>query len=352
MIRLARPSDLAGLADIERSAGKRFLDTPMAWAAGDDPVPLAALEQAQAAGLLWIAEGEDGQPAGFALTRPMARDLYLAEMAVSLPQQGRGLGRALLLAVRGHARAAGYRSVVLTTDRELPWNAPFYRRHGFSELPPSGLPAPLAARLRLEAEAGFDPARRCAMACPARVGRPVSTRFDGNKIRPPAAGAWRFGIICGSAAVPERGCAVSANPHARRTCMALLRACLLGLATASMLLLSACVNREPQERAAFIQLLQSRIESGTLVPLAVLSEPEKEAIGDYADAYEVIGDFQQSMGKAAVAMRDVLAVETLRSVGDIVERRPRFEAARKTLAENAAKLEDARARADKARASQ
>jgi hypothetical protein len=131
MIRLARPTDLAGLADIERSAGRRFLGTAMAWAAGDDPVPLAVLEQAQAAGLLWIAEAAGGQAA-----------------------------------VCEHARAAGYRSVVLTTDRELPWNAPFYRRHGFAELPPDRLPAPLAARLRLEAEAGFDPARRCAMACP------------------------------------------------------------------------------------------------------------------------------------------------------------------------------------------
>ena len=65
-----------------------------------------------------------------------------------------------------HARAAGYGSVLLTTDRELPWNGPFYRRHGFSELAPDRLPAPLLARLRLEAEAGFDPLRRCAMACP------------------------------------------------------------------------------------------------------------------------------------------------------------------------------------------
>jgi len=166
MIRLARPTDLAGLADIERSAGRRFLGTAMAWAAGDDPVPLAVLEQAQAAGLQWIAEAAGGQVAGFALTRPMEDDLYLAEMAVALPWQGRGLGQALLRAVCEHARAAGYRSVVLTTDRELPWNAPFYRRHGFAELPPDRLPAPLAARLRLEAEAGFDPARRCAMACP------------------------------------------------------------------------------------------------------------------------------------------------------------------------------------------
>ena len=166
MIRLARPSDLASLADIERSAARRFLGTHMAWAAGDDTAPQDELAQSQAAGLLWIAECE-GQPAGFALTRPMDGDLYLAEMAVALPWQGRGLGRALLAAVCRHARDAGrYRSVVLTTDRGLSWNGPFYQRQGFAELAAAELTLGLRERLRHEAAMGFDPACRCAMAYP------------------------------------------------------------------------------------------------------------------------------------------------------------------------------------------
>lgn len=164
MIRLARPSDLASLADIERSAARRFLGTHMAWAAGDDTAPQDELAQSQAAGLLWIAECE-GQPAGFALTRPMDGDLYLAEMAVALPWQGRGLGRALLTAVCRHARDAGcYRSVALTTDRGLSWNGPCYQRQGFAELAEAELTPGLRARLLHEAAMGFDPARRCAMA--------------------------------------------------------------------------------------------------------------------------------------------------------------------------------------------
>ncbi|AVG38244.1 GNAT family N-acetyltransferase [Achromobacter insolitus] len=167
MIRLARPSDLASLADIERSAAERFLDTHMAWAAGDGTVLAADLAQAQAAGLLWVAETADGAAAGFALTRPMDGDLYLAEMAVALPWQGRGLGRALLRAVCAHARAAGcYRSVVLTTDRDLPWNKPFYQRQGFTEVPAAALSPGLRARLHFEHAAGFDAARRCAMMYP------------------------------------------------------------------------------------------------------------------------------------------------------------------------------------------
>lgn len=165
MIRSARPSDLACLADIERSAAERFRGTALAWAADGEPLPASELAAAEAAGLLWVAQPDD-QVRGFALARPMGGDLFLAEMSVALPWQGHGLGRALLQAVLAHARAAGvYGAVVLTTDRELPWNAPFYRRQGFTELPAPLAPL-LQARLQAESDAGFDAARRCAMAYP------------------------------------------------------------------------------------------------------------------------------------------------------------------------------------------
>lgn len=128
------------------------------------------------------------------------------------------------------------------------------------------------------------------------------------------------------------------------------RACLTGLAMASMLITTACVNKEPQERVAFIQLLQARVSSDALLPIGALGESEKAAIGDYADAYEVITGFQKEMAEAAAPLREVLAVETIRSVGEIVDRKAGFEAARKTLADSAGKLHDARAKADRARA--
>lgn len=162
MIRRAHPADLALLPDIERSAAERFLGTPMAWAATGETLPTATLAHAAAAGLLWVAADAGDRPVGFALAQPMDGDLFLLEMSVSRPWQGRGLGGGLLRAVV--ARAAGeYDSVVLTTDRELPWNGPFYRRHGFVEVPAAQLTPTLRARLREEAAAGFDPARRCAM---------------------------------------------------------------------------------------------------------------------------------------------------------------------------------------------
>lgn len=132
--------------------------------------------------------------------------------------------------------------------------------------------------------------------------------------------------------------------------MSLWRACLMVLAAASLLFATACVNKEPQERAAFIQLLQARVNSDALLSMPALSKAEKEAVGDYADAYEVITDFQQKMAKSAQDMHAVLELETIRSVGEIVQRQRGFEAARKTLADSAGRLEDARAKADSARA--
>lgn len=164
MIRHAHPADLAFLPDIERSAAERFLGTPMAWAATGETQPPAALASAAAAGLLWVAADDGDRPVGFALAQPLGGDLFLAEMSVASPWQGQGLGGGLLRAVVTRARAAGeYDAVVLTTDRELPWNGPFYRRHGFVDVPAAHLTPALRARLREEVAAGFDPARRCAM---------------------------------------------------------------------------------------------------------------------------------------------------------------------------------------------
>ncbi|WP_251863114.1 GNAT family N-acetyltransferase [Achromobacter sp. Marseille-Q4962] len=160
---------MSGLAGIERSAAARFLGTPMAWLVQGPTLPAGVLESARRDGLLWVAETPGGL-AGFAAAQaaPGAPgDLFVLEMSVALPCQGRGLGRALLAAVIAHARGpGGFRRVTLTTDRELPWNGPFYRRQGFEEIQGPDMPAYLEARLREEAAGGLDAARRCAMAHP------------------------------------------------------------------------------------------------------------------------------------------------------------------------------------------
>ena len=98
-------------------------------------------------------------------------------------------------------------------------------------------------------------------------------------------------------------------------------------------------------RAAFIALLQSRSEAAAGGPVALpsLSKEERQALGDYAQAYGIMSDYQAELRKAAQPLREVLATETLRSVGDIVARHDALTLARKTLQANVAAVREARA---------
>lgn len=162
MIRPARPADLPLLPAIEVSAGELFAGTHMDFARADPPSDPATLGAALAEGLLWVAEA-DGAVAGFLLAESAPPDLYLRELAVAGHAQRRGLGHALLEAAVAHAAALGCPAVLLTTDRTLPWNAPFYARHGFAVVEDDAIPPLPRHRLAAQVAAGFDPAWRCAM---------------------------------------------------------------------------------------------------------------------------------------------------------------------------------------------
>lgn len=68
-----------------------------------------------------------------------------------------------LQAVEQRAAEAGCASVTLTTYRDVPWNAPFYRKLGFRILDEPDLTPALRARLDEEAAEGFSPPGRVAM---------------------------------------------------------------------------------------------------------------------------------------------------------------------------------------------
>jgi GNAT superfamily N-acetyltransferase len=58
---------------------------------------------------------------------------YVEQLDVLPDFAGRRIGAALLDAVAERARAAGLEGLSLSTFREVPWNAPYYRRLGFVE---------------------------------------------------------------------------------------------------------------------------------------------------------------------------------------------------------------------------
>ena len=162
MIRLARPDDLAAVRAVEVSAATVFAGTHMDFAANDQPNDAADLLAAIAINLMWVATDADAI-AGFVFAEPCAAGLYVRELSVAAPFQQRGHGAALMAACIAAARARGDAMLLLTTDRTLAWNAPFYRRLGFASVEGDAIPADAQRRLERQFAAGFDPAQRCAM---------------------------------------------------------------------------------------------------------------------------------------------------------------------------------------------
>lgn len=133
-IRLARPEDARGFHEVEVDAA-----TLLAEAASLEGVPIPPAESQRHYRKL-IARGnclsavESDQLIGFAAAGRVGRELHLHELSVRRSAQGHGIGATLLRALTIDARNCGIRAITLNTFRDIPWNAPFYARHGFVEV--------------------------------------------------------------------------------------------------------------------------------------------------------------------------------------------------------------------------
>ncbi len=163
VIAKAQRAHLDALPGIERAAAVLFPRedlSPKALATTTSHDELAlACEEAR----LFVALGPDGAPVGFALADELDDEAHLEELDVHPDHGRRGLGRRLVEAVVAWAANEGWPSISLTTFRHLPFNAPFYARLGFEEIPPAALTPELRDILDEEARSGLDPRRRVAM---------------------------------------------------------------------------------------------------------------------------------------------------------------------------------------------
>ena len=145
-MRRAEPADLQALPAIEAAADTLFVPLGIT----DLPAPASAEERARSWRVL-VA----GRPArGFAALGRVDGDVHLEQLSVDPDAGRRGLGAALLAAVVEEARAAGAGRVTLTTYADVPWNAPWYARHGFGVVEDLG--PELAAVVRAEAALGLE----------------------------------------------------------------------------------------------------------------------------------------------------------------------------------------------------
>ncbi|MEZ7132141.1 GNAT family N-acetyltransferase [Nonomuraea sp. AD125B] len=155
MVRWADPEELPGLVAVELAADRLFEQVGITF-----PPGTTMIEEAGDPGLV-LVEGEP--PAGFALMGQVDGHLHLDQLAVHSESMRRGIGGRLVTAVLDHARAVGVPRVTLTTYRDVPWNAPWYARHGFAVLPPEEWGPELRALVEHERALGLEVAPRVVM---------------------------------------------------------------------------------------------------------------------------------------------------------------------------------------------
>ncbi len=120
----------------------------------------------------------------------------------------------------------------------------------------------------------------------------------------------------------------------------------MALLLGTPLLLTACGDKEPEQRAAFSQYLQTRIidKPGLHVPQP--NEEEKKAFGDYASHYKVITDFHAGMNTSVSSMNTVLQQGSIRSVNDLMTRRDDLMKTRTMVKDMSAAIVKAQSEAD------
>jgi hypothetical protein len=139
-VREAGPADLEGLAAIEWSGDRMFRKLGSRF----PPGPCTVTEAIEHGADILVA---GDPPAGFAALTRMDGHPHLAQISVLASQAGRGTGTTLLAEV---LRRSGP-GLTLITFRDVPWNGPWYGKHGFTELP-----AQWGPQLRAEWEAEID----------------------------------------------------------------------------------------------------------------------------------------------------------------------------------------------------
>ena len=147
-IRPAGPDDIALLPALEAAADRAFENINR----GPLPPPGELADLTHAHHLLVTGT----PPIGFARLETIDGHAHLEQLSVHPTHARQGAGTALLLAACRWAADQGHPTITLCTFADVPWNAPFYARHGFTPIPDTELtPGLRALRLR-EQELGLD----------------------------------------------------------------------------------------------------------------------------------------------------------------------------------------------------
>lgn len=133
-IRDAQPADITAMREIEQSAGEMFLLVDMPEIAAD-PAPVRRVyRNAITRKRAWLALYQ-GWPAGYLIAKDLDGNLYLDQLSVDPDFARKGIGAALIDYAEQIAKDSGLPRMTMFTFAHVPWNAPYYQRLGFEQLP-------------------------------------------------------------------------------------------------------------------------------------------------------------------------------------------------------------------------
>jgi GNAT superfamily N-acetyltransferase len=161
-LRFATPAEIPLLREIERASAQRFIGLMDALAADEPSPPEILAARIASDGLLVAADAADA-PIAFVMFRPVEDGLYIEQIDVLPAFAGRRIGAALLDAVAERARTHGLARLTLSTFRDVPWNAPYYRRLGFADIAENALTSGLLGIRREHLARGLDESQRAFM---------------------------------------------------------------------------------------------------------------------------------------------------------------------------------------------
>jgi GNAT superfamily N-acetyltransferase len=152
---IAEPGHCSLLPEIEYQSAQVFSPEDLPEPLRSVPTSESVFREAQVKGLLWILIDPENLPVGFLLAEVIDESFHIKEVDVHPAHARKGLGGKLLEHSFTVARERNFSSITLTTFKHLPWNGPFYERHGFVSLEESEMGAELSEILRQEAKDGL-----------------------------------------------------------------------------------------------------------------------------------------------------------------------------------------------------
>ena len=135
IIRLAQDKDAEWICKIELEAAKRFKGLGLIDHLLEQSFCQEKLKELIKQEQVWVVSSQTQTlSVGFIIISILGQEAYLEEVSV-LPQYGgQGLGTMMIDTVCQWSKSKGLSSILLSTFRNVRWNAPFYEKLGFKIL--------------------------------------------------------------------------------------------------------------------------------------------------------------------------------------------------------------------------